>query len=118
MESRKNEVSRERSVYGKTCCFLVANFSDHNNIWILSYYCSKALSKRQICFCINLNLAYSFNIIFNRILNCRDMHFSSSLAMSATWNAGMYTSSEISEAIDAQRQRQPMSYRPLYGEVE
>ena len=52
------------------------------------------------------------------LIEGRDMHFSSSLAMSATWNAGMYTSSEISEAIDAQRQRQPMRYRPLYGELE
>lgn len=51
------------------------------------------------------------------LIEGRDMSFSASLSMSASWNGGMYTSPEIREAIAAQRERKAMDYRPLYGEV-
>ena len=54
--------------------------------------------------------------IKNTLRSYRDMRFSDSLQLSAVWNAGMYTSADVSCAIQAQQERRTIQFGDLYGD--
>src|SRR3989344_9013167 len=60
-------MSRKRRLNGKHGCFFIANFSNHNNIWILAQNTAQAVRECIIYFWPYLRLAYTTNIVFNWI---------------------------------------------------
>ena len=54
---------------GNFCGFNISYLSHKYNIRILPYNRAQPLCKGNTCFCINLDLTYSFKIIFHRVFN-------------------------------------------------
>lgn len=54
--------------------------------------------------------------IKNTLRSYRDMRFSDSLQLSAVWNAGMYTTVDVSNAIRAQQDKRNVQFSDLYGD--
>ena len=53
--------------------FWIANFTDHNNIRVLTKDSSKPRRKRHTDLAIDLRLANAVQRIFNGVFNCQDV---------------------------------------------
>ena len=74
MQSGKHKVAGHGRVHGDFRGFIVADFTDHDNIRILAQKGAKSGSKSKADFGIDLALVDAFDAILNRILNGADIH--------------------------------------------
>src|SRR3989338_7566706 len=77
MQSRKHKVSRKRSVDGKTGCFHIPNFSNHDDIGVLPHKRTEAARKSEADFWLDLCLVYSLHLILDWIFYSRNVHIGS-----------------------------------------
>ncbi len=69
----KNHMSGQCRLYCDLCGLSITDFTDHNNVRVLSQDRTQTGSKGQINFWINLNLADPGELIFYRIFDRDDV---------------------------------------------
>ena len=73
MEGAQDEVSGEGGLDGDACGFLVPNFSDHDDVGVLSEDVSEAMGEGESDFGFDLHLADGVELILDGVLDGEDV---------------------------------------------
>ena len=73
MERAQNQVAGQRSLYGDLHGLLVSDFTDQDNVGVLSENCTKAPGEVKLDFLFDLDLIDPRQAVFDRILDRCDV---------------------------------------------
>ena len=73
MQCCENEVARQRSFDRDFCCFLVARFTDEDDVRILPQEGSEDAREVESDIFMRLDLAQTRQIVFNRVFSGRNV---------------------------------------------
>ena len=65
-------MASQSGLHGYLCCFLIADFTHHYNVRILTQERTQRVRECKSDLWFNLNLVYSLQLIFDRIFHRQD----------------------------------------------